>query len=178
MAGGPMRTRGQAAADQRAAHERLEDRLSTRIDESIRALEQRRTATDDLIMSTLGNIQADLRRGQLDRAGITNRLAELEIHLGENRDVGAMLRERLDAIEASSAVTPAAAASVVKQTPRAVWTDLSEWQKRVAIVAGVIAALAGLGAAVNGLEKIGRGAFAGVATAWSHIKADPVPPKS
>lgn len=173
-------TRGRALtpADHAAAHDRLESRLSDRIDETIRQLEHRRAATDELIMKTLGSIQADLRKGQMDRTQLSSSLSELEIQFGENRDVTNMMRERLEELEKTStqnaaatvvAVAPTIAAAA-KRAPGFIWSDMSSVQKAVAICAGVVAILAGLSGAMTGLERIVSGISHGAKAAWEQTR--------
>lgn len=164
---GSRRTPDRSGAE---AQERLEGRIRQEIEGMRGALEGSFGALNE----TLASIQADIRRGALDRKSLAARMKELENALGENRDAQRMIRERLAALEAQAKpvtkeavveVAPEAAAEAARSAPREVWNSLSGFQKVVAIAAGSVAILAGLSGALTGAERLAKGIAAGVSTA-------------
>ena len=182
MAGGNRRP---ADRDEHAlAHERLEDRITGRVRDEIDALSERSEASFRVVIETMGSLQADLRRGQIDRTAILSRLGELENQIGENRDATNLLRDRVKhvedgakevTVEAVLEAAPAAAVSATKAAPREVWSSLSSVQKAAATVAAIVAILAGLSGAMTGLERIARGGWEGLRTAWVHARGPEKP---
>lgn len=178
MAGGTRRTTA-TRDDHQAARDRLEERITGRVQDTVDALSERSEASFRVVLETLGAMQADIRRGQIDRASMLSRLGELENALGENRDATNLLRERVVTvelgakdvtIEAIVEAAPAVTAAATRAAPREIWTSLSGFQKAAATVAAIVAILAGLSAAMTGLERLVRGGWEGLRVAWTQTR--------
>lgn len=184
MAGPSRRDDRQRGDEHQAAHDRLEDRIIGRVEDSLEALAQRSEASFQVVVESLGSLQKDVRRGQIERQAILGRLGELEIAVGENRDATNKLRERVEEVESGAKevtkealveAAPEAAVAGTKGAGREVWSSLSTVQKTAATVAAVVAILAGLSGAMTGLERIARGGWEGLRTAWVHARGPEKP---
>lgn len=188
MAGGNRRPN--EPDPQQVARDRLESRIGQRLDDTVAALAERSEASFKVVIEGMGSLQAELRKGQIDRQTILSRLGEFEVHLGENRDATNALRQRVEeiertsvnatreAVETAAPVAAAAAASATRQAPRELWSSLSNVQKFAATIAAIVAILAGLSGAMTGLERLVKGGWEGLRAAWVVTRGPEKPTKA